>query len=400
MRKRILAIILLTALCLGAPGARADGVTLRTVSCFAGGDTSSEAYVDILNAYEAETGNTVIDSSSTSDEAWKTSVLYDFAAGNEPDVLFFFAAGADSAPILRKVVPMDEINEAYPENPLPETEALREEDGRVYAVPVRGYWEGLYVNTDVFESCGVSLPTDWESFTAAIRAFREAGVVPVAVSLSDIPHYLAEFALLACAPPEDLAARPRTLEEVPESWFRAMELIRELYETGAFADNADATYESATTELFLNKKAAMQFDGSWLSFSMPPESMETTRVLPMPLREGGGTSSCYIGGVSMGFYLTRRAWNSERRDAAVGLLKTLTTEENRRRLGNSGLRGPLLDSAEAMADGRIMTAPLQDSMNQRAREVWLLQCIPALATGKMTAEECWKTVMALQPFGE
>ena len=400
MRKRIRGWILLAALCLGLGGGRAEGITLRTVSCFAGADTSAEAYVDILNAYEAETGNTVIDSSSTSDESWKTSVLSDFAAGNEPDVLFFFAAGADSAPILRKVVPMDEINAAFPEEPLPETEALREEDGRVYAVPVRGYWEGLYVNTDVFERCGVPLPTDWESFAAAIRAFREAGVVPIAVSLSDIPHYLAEFALLACVPPEELAARPRSAEEVPESWFRAMALVRELYEMGAFAENADATYESAATALFLQKEAAMQFDGSWLAFSMPPESMETTRVLPMPLREGNGTSSCYIGGVSMGFYLTRRAWNSERRDAAVQLLKTLTTEGNRRRLANSGLTGALQASAEEMARDRTMTGPLQDAMNQKAREVWLLKCIPALATGRMTPEECWETVMALQPFGE
>ena len=76
--------------------------------------------------YVAETGNTVLDHSAASDEAWKTSVLHDFAAGNEPDVLFFFAAGADSAPILYKVVPIADINAAYPEADLPENEALRD----------------------------------------------------------------------------------------------------------------------------------------------------------------------------------------------------------------------------------------------------------------------------------
>ena len=34
-------------------------------------------------------------------------------------------------------------------------------------------------------------------------------------------------------------------------------------------------------------------------------------VLPMPLR-GGGQAACYPGGVSMGFLLTRKAWNSAR----------------------------------------------------------------------------------------
>ncbi|MBQ7182947.1 MAG: carbohydrate ABC transporter substrate-binding protein [Clostridia bacterium] len=393
-------LIALMGMLMVFPFAAAEGVTLRTVSCFAGADTAAEAYVDILNQYEIESGNTVIDHSSASDEAWKTDVLHDFAAGNEPDVLFFFAAGADSAPILYKVVPVSDINEAYPDMALPENEALRESDGRVYAVPVRSYWEGLYVNTDVFERCGVPLPSDWDSLVSAVAAFREAGIVPIAVSLSDIPHYLAEFALLSCATAEEHKARPRTLEEVPVSWYRAMALIREMYVMGAFADNAEYTYESASTELFRNKQAAMQFDGSWLAPSLPPESMDTTMVLPMPLRDGSGTAGQYIGGVSMGFYLTRKAWDSDRRDDAVSLLRALTREDSLRRLGYNGLGGTLLSSAEKMAEGRRMLSPLQDAMNKKAREVWLLQCVPAVADGSMTPEECWERVMALRPFEE
>ncbi len=400
MRKTCKAAAALLCVLLLLETAGAEGLTLRTVSSFAGSNVSAEAYVEILEAYEEETGNTVIDVTAASDESWKTAVLQDFAAGNEPDVLFFFAAEADSAPILYKVVPIAEINEAYPEARLPENEALREPDGKVYAVPVRSYWEGLYVNTDVFERCRVPLPTDWDSFVYAIEAFRNAGVVPIAISLSDIPHYLAEFALLSCATAEEQQARPRTAEEVPASWYEAMALIRELYLMNAFAENASATYESAATELFRTKQAAMQFDGSWLAPALAPESMATTQVLPMPLRNGNGTADCYIGGVSMGFYLTRRAWNSSRRDAAVKLLSMLTREENIRRLGYTGLSGQLLASSEEMARGRRMLSPLQDAMNQKARETWLLECIPAVAAGSMTPEECWQRVMALQPFGE
>ena len=385
---------------LAMSAACAEGVTLRTVSSFAGADTAAEAYVDILKAYEAETGNVVLDASAVSDETWKTGVLNDFAAGNEPDILFFFAAGADSAPILYKVTPIAEINAAYPGLRLPENDALKEKDGRVYAVPVRGFWEGLYINSDLFDAYKAPLPTDWDSFTEAIRIFRENGIVPIAISLSDIPHYLAEFALLACATAEEQQARPRTPEEVPASWLDAMALIRELYRMGAFADNAAATFESASTELFRSKKAAMQIDGSWLASSLSAASMETTRVFPVPLRNGAGASGCCIGGVSMGFYLTRRAWDSQRRDAAVSLLAALTKEDSLRRLGYSGLGGALLDSAEEMTAGRTLLSPLQDAMNKHAREVWLLECIPAVASGAMTPEACWERVMALHPFDE
>ena len=150
-KKRFVSLALLLAL-FAFSNVSAEEVTLRTVSCFAGEDAAAEVYVEILNRFEQETGNTVLDTSSTSDEAWKSAVLNDFAAGNEPDILFFFAAGADSAPLLSRVVPLDEINREMPEASIPENEALREADGKIYAVPVRGYWEGLYVNTDLFEA--------------------------------------------------------------------------------------------------------------------------------------------------------------------------------------------------------------------------------------------------------
>ena len=397
--KRGTALIAALLMLILSAAAAEGGVTLRTVSCFAGPDGAAEEYVDILQRYESETGNTVQDSSSTSDEAWKTSVLKDFAAGNEPDILFFFAAGADSAPILSRVVSLEEINREYPEMNLPETDALREADGKVYAVPVRGFWEGLYVHTDLFEQYGAPLPSDWDSLLEAIRIFRENGIVPIAISLSDIPHYLAEMALLSCASREELQVRPKTFEEVPASWLEAMAVIRELAEAGAFADNAGRTDERTSTELFLNKQAAMQMDGSWQVSSFSREMMDTMAVLPMPLHKGPGTSDCYLGGVSMGFYLTRRVWKSGRRDAAVALLAELTSEENIRRLGNSTIAGRLLDSAEALRNGRNMVSPLQDSMNNVAREEWLLKCIPAIVEGTITPEECWRRVISLAPFG-
>lgn len=398
--KKITAMLLAAVLALSASCAAAQGITLHTVSCFAGPDSSDEVYVDILHRYESQTGNTVIDSSSASNETWKTSVLNEFAVGNEPDILFFFAAGADSRPILSRVVPLEEINSAYPELHLTETEALREEDGSVYAVPVRGYWEGLYVHKDLFDRYGAPLPKDWDSLLEAIRVFRENGIVPIAISLSDIPHYLAELAILACAGREDQQARPRTLEEVPESWMEAMRVIRELAEAGAFADDAWATDDDASENLFLQKRAAMRMEGSWFATSIPAAWMDIMEVLPMPRRDGNGASDCYIGGVSMGFYLTRRAWNSRRRDAAVQLLSMLTAPENVAALGDTTLTGHLLASAERMQDGRTMLSPLQDAMSKNARETWLLECIPAVAEGTMTAEECWAKVMALDPFGK
>ena len=394
--RRILCLVLL----LLPLRACAEGVTLYTVSSFAGADASAAAYVERLKAFEEATGYVVEDDSASSDETWKTSVLYDFAAGNEPDVLFFFAASADSAPILSRVVPIDEINAAYPDLNLTVDPALAEADGRVYAIPVRPFWEALFVNTDLFAQYDVELPTTWDKLEAAIVRFNEVGMVPISVSLSDIPHYLAEMSILVCSSPAEYAARPATLDEVPASWYAGMELIHHLHELGAFSENASATTEERSSQLFREKKAAMQIDGSWFANSIPKENMDTTIVMPMPVYSEAADVNGFIGGTSMGFYLTRRAWEDpQRRDAAVQLLAWLTSKESIRALGSMELSGALLESTFALVENSAsMMRPLQDDMSREARETWLLDCVAAVAEGTMSAAECWETVMALNAF--
>lgn len=399
--KKWMALILACAMMLTmCAGAFAEGVTLKTVSSFAGTDASADAYVEILKAFEAETGNTVEDSSATSDEAWKASVLNDFAAGNEPDVLFFFAGGADSAPILDKVVPIAEINEAYPDLNLTENAVLTEPDGKIYAIPSRPFWEGLFVNTDLFEEYGLELPTDWAKLETAVAKFNEVGIVPIAVSLSDIPHYISEFAIIASGTPQEHMARPTTLDEVPQSWYDGMALIHELYEMGAFAKDVNATTEAVTSQMFKDKKAAMQIDGSWFANGIPQANMDTTIVMPFPTKAESADPTAFIGGVSMGFYLTRKAWDDpEKRDQAVALLAYLTNADSAAKLGGYQFSGKLLESSYDMINNaNYMLSPFQDAMTKEAREAWLLGCISSVADGTMSPEECWEKVMELKPF--
>ena len=188
--KRLLAAMLVIALMSLAPQTLAEGVVLKTASTFAGTDAAAPDYVDILKEWEDKTGNKVEDNTTTADEAWKTGVLNDFAAGNEADVFFYFAKTADSAPILGKVVPISEINAAYPDLNLKENPASAEKDGVIYSIPVRPFWEGLFVNADLFEEYGLALPTDYQNLEAAIKKFNKVGIVPISVSFADVPHYM------------------------------------------------------------------------------------------------------------------------------------------------------------------------------------------------------------------
>ncbi len=399
--KRLLAVLLALTLVSVLPAALADGVTLKTVSTFAGTDAAADSYVQLLEAWQQETGNKVEDASATSDEAWKTGVLNDFAAGNEPDILFYFAKTADSAPILDKVVPISEINAAYPDLGLAENAAIAEDDGVVYAIPVRAFWEGLFVNTDLFEQYGLELPTDWAKLETAIAKFNEVGIVPIAVSFADVPHYIVEFAIIASGTPEEHMARPATIAEVPESWKDGMALLNKLYTLGAFAKDASATTEAVTSQMFRDKKAAMQLDGSWFANGIAEANWDTTTVMPFPTYAADAEPTAFIGGVSMGFYLSRKAWDDpQKRDAAVNLLAYLTKGENGQRLGGFSFGGGLLSASYDMINNaKVMLAPFQDSMTPESRSAWFAK-VPALVDGTADPMAVWTEVMALNPFGK
>ena len=157
-----------------------------------------------------------------------------------------------------------------------------------------------------------------------------------------------------------------------------------------------------SSQLFRTKKAAMQIDGSWFAGSIPQESMDSTIVMPMPAYAQGADPKAFVGGTSMGFYLTRKAWEDpQRRDAAVQLLAWLTSKDSVRALAGMELKGALLESSyELLESSESMYRPLQDDMNRAARETWLLDCVPAVAEGSMSPEECWATVMALDAFDQ
>lgn len=386
-------------LCMACTAASlAEGITLKTSSIFAGTDTAADTYAELLNEWQDQTGNTVLDTSATSDEAWKRSILNDFAAGNEPDVFFFFA-GSDATPILNKVVPIKEINAAYPELRLEENLDIAAEDGVVYAIPVRAIWEGLFCNVDLFEQYGLELPTTWEKLETAVQVFRKNEIVPIAVSLSDIPHYITELCILSAGPVEDYLARPRKGEAVPQSWVDGMALIRRLYTIGAFAEDVNATTEAATSQMFRDKKAAMQIDGSWFANGLPSGNMDTTIVMPLPAYAENADPDAFIGGVTMGFYLSRSAWeDTEKRDAAVELLAYLSTGENAGALGDYGFKGKLLESAYAMLSNTdAMYTPFQDEMLKEAREYWFSK-VAGIADGTVEPAQMWEEVIAMDPF--
>ena len=410
----------------GQTGAHCDapqgGITITVVTSYGGDDGNRSSFEKAVKAYERVTGNKVYDDSATSNEEWKTKVLTDFETGSEPDVLFFFT-DADADPIInaQKVVSIEEIREVYPDYATNMRLSMMRTaaDGNHYAVPSAGIWENLFVNKSVLMACGVAVPGPdytWEQFLLDCETIREAGYTPIACSLYEVPHYWFEFAIMNNGTLENQLEVPQVDESghliedaVSQKWIAGLNDIKELYERGFFPTNTLRATDAETVSLFAEGRAAFMIDGSWKVGYLTanyPDALEDFMISYVPAK-GYRQATEAIGGISMGYFITRKAWDDpEKREASVKfvsyltsdeVLSTFVTTEVTALVGGATPAGlNLLQQSAADANANItgVIGAVQDTITSEARAN-LFANIPKVVTGKMSAQEAVEAAIKL-----
>lgn len=398
----------------------AKPVELNVTTTFAGEDGNAQNFKNAVKAWCDETGNTVADTSATSDETFKTRVTTDFETGSEPDVLFFFN-GADANSFIEadKVVSIDEIRAEYPDYASNMNDDLIADslvDGKKYAVPVNGFWEAMFVNKEVLDAAGVKVPgADYtmDMFKEDCQKIKDAGYTPIAAALGNIPHYWWEYAIFNHDTPENHVQVPAGIEDA-DSWVDGMLDIKELYELGYFPDNTLSATDDETFAMFVDSKAAFLIDGSWKvggivnACQSDPEDASTLdadklanfTVTYVP-GNGDRKATDLIGGLSMGYYITRKAWEDpDKRAAAVDFVSYMTSDElvpvfaqhtasalkNAPAVDESQFNALQIEAMDMMSGVTSLTGAVQDIFMGDCR-VTTFDGMPEIVTGKLDAAE-------------
>lgn len=383
-------------------------VTLNTVSMFGGTDPAAATYQEINKQFQTDYSYiTISDQSQASDQEWKAKIAADFAVGNEPDVIQFFTdRQAEAVLESDKFVTIEEIRKAYPDYAKDTLEAAlaaaANPDGVMRAVPTTGYWEGLFCNKDLFDQYNLELPTNWNNFIKAIEVFQKNDIIPIAVSLNHVPHYWIEFFMLYAAGPESYTSVPA---EAPEGWVKGLEMFKTLRDMGAFPEDTDTVDNDYIGELFRNKQAAMQLDGNWFANSITDEN---TVVVRFPKFDGAvAEEGSMIGGISSGFYITKKAWNDpDKRDAAVKFVMAHVNKDSVRKYWNGiGQAACVVEPVENMSPVALsgleyannitgIYAPTDSRISQQAYTT-LCKGIVAVSLGEKSARELINEILAI-----
>lgn len=391
------------------------GVTISVVTSFGGDDGNRQNYEKAYQAFEKATGNKVSDNSQTSNETWKSQVMADFQTGAEPDVLFYFN-GVDSNKLIqdKKVVSIDEIREVYPDyadNMKDDWMGASPVDGKNYSVPVNGFWELLFVNKKVLSDCGVDIPGadyTWEQFLKDCETIKQKGYTPIAASLFEVPHYWFEYTVFNHGNPENHLEVPSSATDaIGKKWQSGMEDIKTLFSKGFFPSNTLTAKDADTFQLLADGKAAFAIDGSWKlgwftgtdNQAGNVDNIDDFTICFVP-GSGERKATDIIGGISMGYYITRKAWDDpNKQKACVDFVEAMTTDEVVSAFGVTNVtalkNGTIVpDNVDSMTKRAIdlmqeltATVPaVQDQLTETARKA-LFADIQNVVSGKMTAQQ-------------
>lgn len=405
--------------------------TITVVTTFAGEDGNTGNYQAAVKEWEAKTGNKVKDASAVSNETQKAKILSDFETGAEPDVLFWFN-GVDASPIVEKgkVVSIEEIRKVYPDYATNMKDGMMGAspvDGKNYSVPVNGYWEGLFVNKAVLKQAGVEVPGadyTWDQFLQDCEKIKAAGLTPIACSLADVPHYWFEYAIHNYDTTTTHGIVPKTVDDANGlAWTNGISDIKVLYEKGYFPKNTLSAKDDDTFAMFVQDKAAFLIDGSWKlgaiekQFGADPDKdimpdadkIANFTVSYVPGKNDRKTTDI-VGGLSNGYYISKKAWDDPDKQAAVvDFITFMTTDEmtskfakvsatalkNGTQVDESKLSTLAKDSLVMVKNATGMAPAVQDQVSQPCR-VPLFDGLPNIVSGKVAPKdavaECLKLI--------
>ena len=400
-----------------APAAPASGpVSIQVVTSYGGDDGHRRDYENAVKSYEEATGNTVQDASATSNEEWKAKVLTDFETGTEPDVLFFFT-NADAEPFITagKVVDLATIRAEYPEyaDNMRDSMMAVASDGKTYAVPSSGFWENMFVNAKVLADCGIEVPGPdytWDQFLTDCQTIKDKGYTPIACSLFEVPHYWFEFCVMNNGTIDNHLDVPASASDAAgQKWVAALNDMKDLYERGFFPANTLTATDAETVQLFGDGDAAFLIDGSWkVNYFVEnyPNDLSDYVVSYVPAKNGRAASEA-IGGISMGYFITKKAWDDPaKRDAAVKFVEHMTadevmstfvtTEVTALKNGASPANLNELQQSAANANGAItgVVGAVQDTITSECKTD-LFGNVQNVVTGAMSAEDAVESAIAL-----
>ncbi|MBR3586122.1 MAG: extracellular solute-binding protein [Oscillospiraceae bacterium] len=321
MKKRLallMALVMVFSLfCVGAPAAFADDVTLTLWSIATESDSSHQAFVDGIAAFEAEHPGVKIEHVTTENEAYKTKIKAAMSSGEGlPDIFFTWGMGFLGEFVnAGRVYCVDNEYEAYKDE-LPEAMTVNVRyDNKMYGVPYTMSLVTLYANMDLLAQVGYDdIPATYEDMIACCDALKAAGIIPFGVSGKEL-WCLSEYV-------EPLVIKSvggqalRDMYNGEASWnndgvIKAIEAFEGMVENEYFDPSAPALGNDEVKNNFIAGKYAFYQNGSWNNKDIGEQAQFNVKAGTFPVLDSSIPLYSMIGGPNNTLAVTESSANKD-----------------------------------------------------------------------------------------
>ncbi|MDT8715527.1 extracellular solute-binding protein [Clostridium sp. 19966] len=388
-----------------------DTIELTFSSSWGGMDTKSLALEDFLGEFEKENPGIKIVNRSKGNDDFLFTLKTDFAQGNEPDV-FGLWPGSDLDTLIQvgKVADLTEAlneDETWKESIKEDTWRYDTSNGKIYGIPMEIIYEGLFVNKDVLDTYRLKIPKTFEELKDVVKSLKYYNIdTPIAFNCTPEGSYLYQNMVMKLGGKED-SENPYKNGNINSCYIKAMDYLKELYDIGAFSKDVFTMDDKARNEKFINKEAAMIVQGSWFIGEVSVKRNDNyVEIVPFPsFTAGKADDSSLIYGLGNGnFHISEKVYkDSKKRQAALKLLKYLTSKEAGEKLVNttgsiSSIKGINRNPKDILAikgddlinNSKELVGPIDSFMKRSSWENILVKKMPAMLTGEITPEEIFK----------
>ncbi len=338
---RILAVLAVAACLIGAlagcdsgDGKTSDGKTKVTLSYW----NTEETMAPLLKLLGEKLPDVSVEYNYVENQFYGTAVKTKLTAGQGDDIIAFSSLDVLSLSSQGQIVDLTaDYGDLYSEA----GKAPYTFDGKLYAVPMLSWFEGIFYNKDLFEQHGIAVPTTFDELLDVCAKLQAAGIQPMTMGAKDgstllkscLGYVTGEY-LLTDAGREFDAKFAAGEASMSGTWDPYIEKWKALIDNGYITTNMLGIDDSQAMDEFATGKAAMWASGPWAYSSIKQKNIRLNFDM-FPYLGSTPDKTCLIGSPGAGFVLNS---NSKVMDAAKRVLDVISSPEGQSALmeGNPG----------------------------------------------------------------
>jgi raffinose/stachyose/melibiose transport system substrate-binding protein len=250
-----------------------DKIEIRYMGNEIVGGPTNELFLEMLDAFHQANPNIVIQADLLPSADLRTKITVEMAANNPPEISTCIKSYASEFMRDNKIEDWEPIITANPEFndwfQRKNIDNMAYTDGRIMMIPTEASIDGLYYNTEIFETNGWSPPATFDDMIDLAGKAKEQGITLLVTGGKDI-----RFAWLASALMARAAGQAKTdalcFGDAMDQWNNpdygfvdAMTKFKQLVDAGAYPAGVLGMSANEADQSFARGEAAMYYEGAW-----------------------------------------------------------------------------------------------------------------------------------------